>query len=121
MSHPETNTGQSGRRRRYGSRLPISEARLTQAFHDLLDVCGWPRELRYHSRDSRKSSGSGFPDWCVVREGRIIFVELKSSRGKATREQLLWHDALIQAGAEAYIWGPDDRPHMERVFLGGEV
>lgn len=60
---------------------------------------GW---LCYHTYDSRRSQ-EGFPDLVLVRD-RVLFVELKSERGKqspAQREWMLkihgalqrWHDA----------------------------
>lgn len=42
----------------------------------LARLCGW---LIYHTFDSRRSA-AGFPDLCMVRGDRCLFVELKSDR-----------------------------------------
>jgi hypothetical protein len=51
----------------------------------------------------------GFPDLILVREDRIIFVELKGKTGRITEAQHDWLRALDQAGAETYIW----REHLD--------
>ena len=71
----------------------------------------------YHTRDSR-GSDCGFPDLCLVRPGRLIFAELKSTRGKLTREQqrglsLLQHSI---PAVETYTWRPADWLHMQQLL-----
>ena len=56
--------------------------------------------------------GRGFPDLVLTRE-RVVFVELKGSRGKPSAIQVAVHASLRQAGAEIYCWGPDDWPEVE--------
>jgi hypothetical protein len=71
--------------------------------------------LTYHTRDAR-GSDCGFPDLCLVRpasatqSGRLIFAELKSARGKVTREQQLWLSLLahLVPGIEVALWRPAD-------------
>lgn len=88
----------------------------------LLDLYGW----RWcHFRPALRQSGTwstalagdkGFPDYVAVRPPRLIFAEIKSSTGHATREQLLWLDSLGESGAEAYLWHPEEFPIiMERL------
>ncbi len=60
----------------------------------------------YHSFFSDRSE-AGFPDMVLVRE-RVVFVELKTMKGRVSPKQLEWHEALIAGGAEAYIWRPAD-------------
>jgi hypothetical protein len=52
-----------------------------------------------------QGDGKGYPDLTLVRE-RIIFVELKAAAKYLTREQKLWRDWLLAAGAEWYMWKP---------------
>ena len=106
--------GMSQRRRRYGSKIRISEADLTSAFLQLADLYQW--HLRYHTLDSRRNA-AGFPDWVIIRPPRVLFVELKSSTGRVSPEQKFFHDQLAQCpGVETYIWRPQDRDEMERVL-----
>ena len=68
--------------------------------------------LCFHTYDSRRSA-PGFPDLCMVRKKRLIFAELKSEKGKLTKDQALWRETLINAGQPCYLWRPDD---LEIVF-----
>lgn len=62
----------------------------------------------YHTRDSRRSP-AGFPDLVLVRDGRLIFAELKSERGRVEPEQRAWlGDLMLVPGAEVRIWRPSD-------------
>ena len=58
----------------------MTEAQLQDAIVQMARVLGW---LVYHTFDSRRSA-AGFPDLVMVRNGRLIFAELKSATGKAT-------------------------------------
>lgn len=91
-----------------------------------------PLDLIMHIHDSRKSQGVGFPDLCLVRpakideEGeivapaRLIFAELKSSKGRIQPEQQLWLSALKTLGppVEVFLWRPEDFEDIKRI-LGG--
>lgn len=60
----------------------------------------------YHTHDSRRSE-SGYPDWTITGR-RTIFRELKTQRGKVSRAQQEWLDALTAAGDDASVWRPMD-------------
>lgn len=68
----------------------------------------------YHTYDSRRSN-PGFPDLVAVRDGRVIFAELKRETGKVTPPQQTWFDELTQSGNEVYCWRPS---HMRKI---GEI
>ena len=53
------------------------------------------------------TSSPGFPDLVLVGDA-VIFAELKTRDGKLARGQTHWGDSLINAGAEYYVWRPDD-------------
>ena len=61
----------------------------------------------YHTFDSRRSE-PGFPDLVMVKGKRIVFVELKSAKGKETTAQLEWLDALDKADTKIVdVWRPE--------------
>ena len=95
--------------------LPLmSEAQLQRTILDAAKIYGW---LCYHTFDSRRCT-PGFPDLVLckipsqqasgnVAQG-LIFVELKSQRGRLRREQVVWITALRSAGQEVHVWRPRD-------------
>ena len=58
---------------------------------------GW---LHYHTRYS-KYSPRGFPDLVLVRNGWLIFAELKSERGHMSTEQRIWQAQLARVAQRA--------------------
>src|SRR5688500_18542245 len=62
---------------------------------------GW---LRFHAWNS-KHSPSGYPDETLVRE-RVVWLELKTERGRLSSAQKEWLRALMYAGAEVYLIRP---------------
>ncbi len=72
---------------------------------------GWKVYHTYRSDRSEK----GFPDLVLVR-GCVIYAELKTEKGKATKEQEEWLTALKAANQEVYLWRPSDRPSIERIL-----
>ena len=69
----------------------------------------------FHVYDSRRCP-EGFPDLILLRPGRIVLVELKSQKGKATVAQQDWLEAWRAAGAETYVWRPTDMAEIERIL-----
>lgn len=72
----------------------------------------------YHTHDSRRSP-SGFPDLVLVRGQNLIFVELKSEKGRVTSDQQEWIDALSatnydHSGPLVFVWRPSDWESIER-------
>lgn len=70
---------------------------------ELASLNGW---RAYHTFDSRRSA-PGFPDLVLWRE-RIIYVELKKAGGALSKVQRQVIADLEHAGAEVYVWRPDD-------------
>ena len=54
----------------------------------------------------------GFPDLVLARDGEVLFVELKSSKGKPTTEQVIWLNEL----GGGCVWRPDDWPRIQAVL-----
>jgi len=81
----------------------------------------------YHTYNSVKSE-KGFPDltlcrvehrskWAIETNrpeiGRIIFAELKSEKGRLTKEQEYWLNDLACCPCEVYLWRPSDWKKIE--------
>lgn len=70
------------------------------------DLCDWYHLRWHHETDSRRSK-AGFPDLVIVGK-RVIFVELKSERGRVSKAQRGWITDLERAGAEVHVWRPSE-------------
>jgi VRR-NUC domain-containing protein len=91
--------------RRIVARDMSEDALLAQVRRAALTL-GW---IVYHTHDSRRSE-PGFPDLVLVspRQGRILWRELKTARGRVSVEQQKWLDALRAAGQDVGVWRPVD-------------
>ena len=72
----------------------VSEAQLQSSIIEAAGYGGW---LHFHvSRSDLGRATPGFPDLVLVHPTRkeLLFVELKSSKGKLRPEQVVWIDAL---------------------------
>jgi hypothetical protein len=61
------------------------------------------------------ADGAGFPDLVLVRD-RIIYAELKTTKGKLSANQNQWRDAIAAAGGEHYVWRPSDADEIKAVL-----
>lgn len=53
----------------------------------------------------------------MVRDGRLIFAELKVGRNKPTAAQTEWLETLgAVEGVEVYVWWPDDWDDIEETL-----
>jgi hypothetical protein len=102
----------------------VTEAELQDAIAGMAQVLGWKVA---HARPARTQSGwrtpwqydgKGFPDLTLVKGARLVFAELKSSRGRLEPEQSVWLAALLVACPEVYVWTPDSwtSGEVERVL-----
>ena len=62
----------------------------------------------FHSTDSRKDIGPGFPDLVLVGVDDILFAELKTSGGTMSSKQTDWRYSIIAAGHRHEVWRPAD-------------
>lgn len=76
----------------------------------------------YHTHDSRRSA-AGFPDLVLVKHGRLVFAELKTEKGRLSKAQEEWLDALGNVGdplcdhcADVHVWRPSNWPVIEAVL-----
>lgn len=88
----------------------------------ILETAALLRWLCMHPRPARTSTGwrtaaqgngaAGYPDLTLVRNGYLIFAELKSATGKLAPAQRVWMDELLLVSmAEdrvlTFLWTPD--------------
>jgi VRR-NUC domain len=95
------------------TRPAVREAHLQASVEQLLTLRRW--KFVHH----RNSIGTvaGWPDIFAVRSTRAIAIELKTTRGRVSREQATWIDALNAAGIEAFIARlPHDWARIEAVL-----
>jgi hypothetical protein len=104
--------------------VPVGERAFLEAVLDYAAIRGWRRA---HFRPCRtekgwrtavEAEGAGFPDLVLVREGRLIFAELKGGRGRLSPEQETWLVDLREVAyacpqVEAHVWWPSDWPTIE--------
>lgn len=94
---------------------PISEKAFLAQVIQLARLRGFET---YHTHRSTHSA-AGFPDLVMgrARDHRLIFAELKSERGRTTREQERWLSLLRGIAQvvpiEVYLWRPSDWQAIE--------
>jgi VRR-NUC domain len=92
----------------------VTEAELQAAVIELARVLRWrvahfrPAKTERGWRTAVQGDGVGFPDLVLVRDGRLVFGELKSASGRVGPEQSVWLGELGVAGVEVYVWRPAD-------------
>lgn len=102
--------------------LAISESSFQSQVIHLARLYGWrvthfrPAQIRSGKWVTAVTGDPGFPDLVLARPypGDLIFAELKRAGGRISDGQRVWLDALLRAGAEAYLWEPRD---LERIKI----
>lgn len=97
--------------------LAITEKQFTQL---VVDAARWRGWLAYHTQDSRRSA-AGFPDLVLVRAGEMMFVELKTEKGRISPAQHEWLDSLARAHPAVMLWRPRDWPTIDAVLDRGHA
>lgn len=82
---------------------PITEKQFMGQVVQLAKLFGW---LVYHTHDSRRSI-AGFPDLILLRGGRMLVIELKVGKNRATAEQVAWLREFSKTGAFVAVWTPE--------------
>jgi hypothetical protein len=83
----------------------VTEAELQAS---VLELCKQLGLLVFHSTDSRRDVGRGFPDLLIAGFGGALFAELKSAGGRLEPEQTTWRYMMIAAGFRWRLWRPAD-------------
>jgi hypothetical protein len=103
--------------------LEVTEADFQKIVINIAQGSGW---LVHHVMPSMNKRGvwathelgdHGFPDLVLEHpQGRVIFAELKSDKGKLSPLQSRWLTVLEQAGAAAHTWRPADLDFITRTL-----
>ena len=96
--------------------VDVTERVFQRQVNDLAGLLGW---LYYHTHRSDRSQ-PGFPDLVMVRRKRTIFAELKTERGVTSAPQEEWGRALVETGAEFYLWRPSMFEEILETLKRGE-
>lgn len=80
----------------------ISEQAWQVQLLELATLYGW---RNYHPYDSRRSV-PGWPDLVLVRPPELLYVELKTDKGRVSPAQKVWLYDLARCGCEVYVWRP---------------
>ena len=93
----------------------MTEKELQAAVIELAHLYGWfvahfrpAQNARGDWRTPVAADGKGFPDLVMVRREQLMFVELKSAKGRLSPEQEIWIAKLDDTCAEVFVWYPKD-------------
>lgn len=102
----------------------MTEAQWQRVVTDLAHRTGW---RVYHTYDARHST-AGFPDLVLVKPGdaatpgRLVFLELKTARGRVRPEQAAWLVALATVpGVVARVIRPGDWDDVLHLLVDGSA
>lgn len=73
----------------------------------VIAMCKLLRVAWYHPYFSRKSA-AGWPDLALCGDSGFLLRELKTEKGRLTRDQQEWGSRLRRAGVSWDIWRPGD-------------
>jgi hypothetical protein len=84
--------------------LELTERQWQELIVDMARLHGW---WVHHHYDARHST-PGWPDLVLMRPPELVFVELKTNRGRVTTEQRDVLAGLAACGVETAVWRPAD-------------
>lgn len=99
----------------------VAEKDLQKAVVTLAKRLGFKCHHVYDSRLASANVDKGFPDWVFAKDGRVLFVELKTVRGKLSSAQADWlYELSARNRVECYVWRTKDwtSGRIEQVLTG---
>jgi hypothetical protein len=90
----------------------LTEKDFRQQVIDLAHLLGWRCYFTWNSIHSP----AGFPDLVMLRRGRQVVAELKTSRRLPTAAQQAWLEEFRAAGVETFVWRPEDLEEIASVL-----
>jgi hypothetical protein len=93
------------------------EADFQRQVQEMSRLHGW---LDWHVLKS-KGMRAGFPDLLLIRPPKLIWVELKSAKGKLTQAQAEMHEMLRDCGHTVFVWfdTPETWNEIEEILKKG--
>ena len=64
--------------------------------------------LVFHSGDSRRDTGRGFPDLTIASKHGLMYRELKDDHGDLSSAQATWKWTMLASGTNWGLWRPID-------------
>jgi len=103
--------------------IELSEAEFQQQVTRLAENLGWHwMHVKTTGKGQhfpiRGTLGKGWPDLVLVKDGRLIFAELKNQRGDLTETQQKVLHLLGYTGAEIYVWRPSMFAEITEILSG---
>lgn len=95
-----------------------TEAEFQRLVLDTATLFGWEsmhvrRSVVRDGRWATATSVPGWPDLILWRPGDLLFVELKTDRGRISPDQRRVLASLAESGAEVHVWRPLAWPEIE--------
>ena len=98
----------------------IKESEWQKTVERIARFNGW---LVFHAPDNKpdfhgkvQNITAGFPDLVLIKNGVLIFAELKSETGKTSVDQDKWLEAISACKVLAFVWRPSNIDEV-RSFL----
>ena len=90
-----------------------SEKELSLMVRQLASLKGWKVYHTFYSM----FSDAGFPDLCLCRGDRLVFMELKTEKGKVSQAQKEWLEALALTKCEVFVFRPSEWESIVEVLV----
>jgi hypothetical protein len=85
----------------------VTERELASNIETLCKYLG----VRYYHTWNSRNSVAGFLDYVFLTvDGRVLWREIKTAKGKVSPDQQQWIDDLQRCGQDAAVWRPEDWP-----------
>lgn len=85
----------------------MSEDELLQAITEAATYLGWRWHHIRRSDKAIQQGHAGYPDLTLAKDGRVLFLELKSMVGVVQSDQEAWLEALEAPGVTVLVVRPD--------------
>lgn len=92
--------------------MRLTEEQFQRQVTDLCDLLG----LKWHHETDSRRSKAGFPDLVIAGPYGVVFAELKTEKGRVSKGQQEWIDALDASQQSVYVWRPSQLPQISTLL-----